>query len=221
MSVFAEFHAPVTAHPLGKFLARYPDVAVDLDRVVPTGVPVYYVWLRGDQLDALVDDLRDDPTVASVSLVGDLPDRTHLRVEWTSVESPLFDLVEENGATMTDVHGAHDGWTFTLRFADQASVATFYESCRGLTMELRQVYEADGFSERDAYDVTPIQMETLLTAYERGYFDIPRGVTLAELAEQLGVSEQAVSERLRRGLTALLVSTLTGPDDESTGRDAD
>jgi predicted transcriptional regulator len=35
---------------------------------------------------------------------------------------------------------------------------------------------------------------------------VPRARTLAELAGELGVTEQAVSERLRRDLSALLAS---------------
>jgi predicted DNA binding protein len=33
-------------------------------------------------------------------------------------------------------------------------------------------------------------------AYERGFFEIPRRVTLDELGEELGISNQSVSERL-------------------------
>jgi predicted DNA binding protein len=43
-----------------------------------------------------------------------------------------------------------------------------------------------------------------LLAYERGFFDIPRRATAADLAAELDVSRQAVSERLRRGYAALV-----------------
>ncbi|WP_249361517.1 helix-turn-helix domain-containing protein [Haloterrigena sp. H1] len=33
-----------------------------------------------------------------------------------------------------------------------------------------------------------------------GYYDIPRGCTTAELADELGISDQAVTERLRRAI---------------------
>lgn len=54
------------------------------------------------------------------------------------------------------------------------------------------------------------QMETLQTALECGYFEVPRGITLKELAKELGCSHQATSERLRRAnnriVTALVRS---------------
>ena len=52
--------------------------------------------------------------------------------------------------------------------------------------------------------LTPTQRETLRLAYERGYYEIPRGTSLMELASDLGVSDQACSERLRRGIQRIL-----------------
>jgi predicted DNA binding protein len=40
----------------------------------------------------------------------------------------------------------------------------------------------------------------LVAAVEEGYFAVPRRTTLVEIAEGIRVSDQAVSERLRRAL---------------------
>lgn len=42
---------------------------------------------------------------------------------------------------------------------------------------------------------------TLLVALDRGYFEVPRRETLSGLAEELGVPDTEVSERLRRAMT--------------------
>jgi len=47
------------------------------------------------------------------------------------------------------------------------------------------------------------QQEALSLAFDRGYFEIPRRVTLVELGDEVGVSDQALSERLRRAQTKL------------------
>lgn len=47
-----------------------------------------------------------------------------------------------------------------------------------------------------------------MLASERGYFDVPRVVTVDELADDLGVSTTSVSERLRRGIDNLVDNTL-------------
>lgn len=49
------------------------------------------------------------------------------------------------------------------------------------------------------YGITEEQQEALIRAYTAGYYTIPRKITAKELADELGVSHQALSERLRRG----------------------
>jgi predicted DNA binding protein len=53
-------------------------------------------------------------------------------------------------------------------------------------------------------DLTEPQREALLLAYEQGYYDSPRTTTLADLADQFGISRQAVSNRLKRGTRQLI-----------------
>jgi predicted DNA binding protein len=47
------------------------------------------------------------------------------------------------------------------------------------------------------------QLETLALAFEQGYFETPREVTLDELAEQLDTPRSTVSYRLRRAVAQL------------------
>ncbi|MFH5801937.1 helix-turn-helix domain-containing protein [Haladaptatus sp. CMAA 1911] len=54
------------------------------------------------------------------------------------------------------------------------------------------IYEASGL-------LTERQREFITEAVERGYYDIPRGCTLVELAERFGVSQSAASGVLHRG----------------------
>nr|WP_084383819.1 helix-turn-helix domain-containing protein [Halalkalicoccus paucihalophilus] len=58
------------------------------------------------------------------------------------------------------------------------------------------------------FGLTPIQRETLLLAIERGYYEIPRQCTTLKLAEELGVSDQAITERLRRAIVTLVSNTV-------------
>jgi predicted DNA binding protein len=57
----------------------------------------------------------------------------------------------------------------------------------------------------------------LARAVQRGYYDVPRRVSLAELARRSGLSDAAVSRRLRRE-TRRLVSETVLSEDPSTDR---
>ncbi|WP_255151370.1 helix-turn-helix domain-containing protein [Halorarius halobius] len=216
MNVFAEFDVPVTAFPLGQFLREHRSVTVELERVVPTAGFVHYLWVEGGDAEAVVSSLVDDGAVASADVVDDLPGRTLLRVDWAGTDAPLFDLIQANGATLVGATGAHDGWTVDLRFPDQGALSTLYDECieRGIDVDLRRSYEAGSPSADDGLGLSDPQQETLATAFRAGYFEVPRRTTIEDLAAEMGVSEQAVSERLRRALSTLLTSTLTGRDDD-------
>lgn len=209
MTVFAEFRAPVSAHPLGRFLAGRPDVAVDVERGVPVGGSTHHVWVGGAGRADLVDELRGTDDVARFAVVDELPDRLLVRFDWESGESPVFGLADEFDATPVGVLGTSNGWSLRFRFADVAALRAFHERSRERVtpLELRRTYDPDGWGGDHGHGLTETQRETLVRAYEAGYFEIPRQVTLMELADRLGVSEQAVSERLRRGLWSLLAAT--------------
>lgn len=57
-----------------------------------------------------------------------------------------------------------------------------------------------------APELTPRQLRALLAAYEAGYYDIPRPVTLKQLAAQLGITTASMSELLRRAEREVVVA---------------
>lgn len=58
--------------------------------------------------------------------------------------------------------------------------------------------------------MTDEQHEALVAGVEGGYFEIPRWVSLAELAKEFRISHQALSERFRRAYRTLVSSQLAG-----------
>ncbi|MDQ2073053.1 helix-turn-helix domain-containing protein [Haloarcula sp. NS06] len=47
-------------------------------------------------------------------------------------------------------------------------------------------------------DLSPRQREVFLTAYEQGYYELPRETTTAAIAEQVGVERRTAEDHLRR-----------------------
>ena len=52
----------------------------------------------------------------------------------------------------------------------------------------------------------------MAVALRRGYFEVPRDCTLAEVAETLEVDKSSASETIRRGTARVLQQFLVGPD---------
>lgn len=80
--------------------------------------------------------------------------------------------------------------------------------------DVRGVYRAGSYNPLD--ELTSVQRETVERALELGYFDIPRTVSMEELAAELDVTPNAVSERLRRAERRLLSALLSGSSGSAT-----
>ena len=69
------------------------------------------------------------------------------------------------------------------------------------------IYELDG-EHRDESALTETQHEALIAAVETGYFDIPQESTLDDLAAELDITYQVLSEHLHRGHKTLIENAL-------------
>jgi predicted DNA binding protein len=119
-------------------------------------------------------------------------------------------VIEGSDAVLLEAEGLGDAWSFRMRFPNHQDLSTFYRQCtdRGFAPELDEVNNPFSSSEDSGVRITEPQREALMTALDKGYFAVPRNITLEELAAELDISDTAFSQRLRRGLTALLSSTL-------------
>lgn len=206
MVLLTTFEIPADAVSLGRALAADPSLRVELDRVVPTErsvLPFFWVW--GGDPTAYERALRKEPIVRSLTRLDSVGDGTLYRAEWDAGASDLIQGFVESKAALVQAEGTVEGGRFQLRFPDRAAAATFQEYCstHEIPARLVQAHDLRG-REPAGPPLTDAQREALALAFERGYFDQPRGVSLGELGETLGVSPQAVGGRIRRGTANLL-----------------
>ncbi len=210
MSTIFEVTVDSTDFALGRALSVDPDVVITLEEVIPTGSRAMpYFWATGERLEAFETAVEDDPTVDAV--------RRHLKVqnsvlyyaEWDErVDDFLSAIAREEGTVLSGV-GAEGTWEFTLQFPDRDHLSRFRERCREheVSLDVRRIYSVDDPAAAE-FDLTDKQRTTLVTAYEEGYFEVPRAVTQQELADELGIRSSAVSETLRRAIGELVAETL-------------
>ena len=207
MTVIAEYVFPPDALPLGEGVEVPRGTRIELERVVPTAQgPLPYVWVEGSDPEGFVASLREGPVVEAVDVLDRHDSVVLLRVRWTGAES-VVEWLARTDAALLDLSGDAEEWL--LRFRTGYDVVEAFDAyCRerGVPFELRRLYEPSDGAAVLGPRVTATQRETLRLAYEGGYYEEPRGTTLAELATELGVGERAVSRRLRRGLRSLLAT---------------
>jgi predicted DNA binding protein len=131
------------------------------------------------------------------------------RTIWDPEVRGFHEILSGEGATLLDAEGENEEWLFRMRFPNREATSRFREACdeRGLSYDVRRIYSLSELPARQ-HDLTDEQREALVAAFEAGYFRVPRDVSLSELAEDLDISPQAASGRLRRGLERVLASAL-------------
>lgn len=220
MSLVATVVVPAAEFPLGSMLEMDEDVTLTVETTVPTSESVVpYVWAPADVADDVLDTLESDRTVAAVSIVDELDDHVLVKISWNDRVNGVLESIRERDVIVTSAVGTETRWTFRLRFPSSEDLSAFYSSCleRDISIELVRLHETDGPSGGRGFGLTTAQRELLVAAYEAGYFDVPRQTTLVELGDRLDVSDSAVSQRLRRGLAALIGSTVAvGADDDGS-----
>lgn len=117
----------------------------------------------------------------------------------------------ETGATLLEATGQDERWELQMRFDDEASLSAFqtYLDENDLHFDLNRLYNPSEPTTDGQSDLTTAQRKTLTTALDAGYYDVPRDIAMDELAETLGVSQQALSKRFRRGYRNLIEDSLT------------
>ena len=211
MSVIASITIPAAEFPLGSLLSPDSDATVSVESTVPTSESVIpYLWVPEDAVENALYELRALRTVSSATVVDEVNDHALVRVEWTDEVNGLLASVRDTTAVVTSATGTAEQWTFRLRFPSYEELSAFYTTCvdRNVSIELVELHEAIGPKNTPRFGLTDGQRDLVLAAYEDGYFDVPRKTTLVDLGEKLEVSDSAVSQRLRRGLSSLIYSTV-------------
>jgi hypothetical protein len=207
---------------LSHALQRTPEMVVVVDCLNGSdAVPLRNLfWASGGDFERFEAALADDPTITAFDCLVDETDARLYRIEYAEglPEVQAYRATVDLDGNILHAENDGDGWLVRMHFPDRDAVSTFCERCWAADFDLRirAVYDQHGEVPRSRYGLTAPQYETLLTALDRGYFSIPRGAALQDVADELGVSSQAASERLRRGMKTLVANTIDTLDEEET-----
>lgn len=216
MSVVGDFTIPTEAFALEQALAVVPEMTIESDHLATHSPQEVFpfLWATGGDFDQFTEALEEDPTVTEFSVATKTEDEVLYRLEWHEDFCSLIHEIVDHHAAIMEASAHDDEWDLRLRFSNEEMVSTFQEHFResGHQFDLLQLYHPTEPRQR-AFGLTAEQHEALVTAVNEGYFTIPRTASTEELSEILGISSNAVSERIRRGSEALIRSGLTIPVD--------
>jgi hypothetical protein len=219
MGLVAEFDIDCRALPLAGVASAVSEATLTLELQFNHGDrPPFLVTVRGGSRRSVEDALDDAYDVGEWTLVGEAGATRRYQVR------PALSLEEQLGERLDDLAGLKalatadaiverirvlpDGWRQTGWFADRdvfVEFSSFWRENAGF--RLHRLTRA-GESEPPGDGLTDRQREALRIAYGRGYFDIPRGASLEDVAAELDISPSSASERLRRAQSRLIEETV-------------
>ncbi|QRV16326.1 helix-turn-helix domain-containing protein [Haloterrigena salifodinae] len=211
MSVIVEFTLDDEDFRLGQVLAEPPDMYIELERIVPTGSSLIpFLWVEGDDTETFEQRVSESEHVTSFTVLDRFDDWVLYRMEWKTEQQDVLEGLEASDAAVLEAYG-NSGWTFRLRFPTHDQVSQFYNYCMEyeIPIDITRSYTLTERSDvAQQFDLSNEQREALVLALQRGYYDTPSDVTMSDLADELGISQQAVSNRIVRGTKKVFERTL-------------
>lgn len=206
MNAIAEYRVAARDFVLGR--AVDPGTSVEIERLIGEGdAAVKYFWVEGGSSTTFGRSLSADTPLVDLELLDEVGSKALFRCRCALDGDSLVRALTANDVTVLYGGGDDSEWRFRLGFPDRGTLSSFQDALVGSdgpALTLDGVYNQVEATTSFDSGLTDRQRETILTAYEEGYFDIPRKITLVDLAGLMGVSDQAVSERMRRGEAKLI-----------------
>ncbi len=219
MSLIAEIRFYSPDLPFMDALATVPSMTLDVEGTVGehSDQPLLIIWAYGGAFEPFEAAIEADETIESVQTVNRLSDRRLYRARVAeSATMVLYPAEAESGISRLSVTVTANGVDSRVRLPDRNALKVFRQICEraDVSFSLRGIYEGEESATNGRHELSKKQREALELAVCEGYFTVPRQITLEELSEQLDISRQAASERIRRGCQKLVSNALNVAADQ-------
>lgn len=214
MPVIVDLDLPAEQFELGRILGMTEDTSIVLETMVPLGertVPFFRVQGTDNGFE---DSVRTHTAVNDIHVVNTHDGEILYALDWDVSEHTFFAGLIERDANILEAQGGAETWTFDLRFQSHEGLSTFQEHCAeyDIPIDVQRLYNPTKPDVGPWYGLTGVQRTSLTRAVEAGYYSVPRQASTKDLAAEFGITDQAVTERLRRGIQNLVSSTLGIPE---------
>ncbi|MFC5972126.1 helix-turn-helix domain-containing protein [Halomarina salina] len=216
MSITVTIHISHDRLALVPTLGRLADVTME---VIPhgntnPGATVFPFRIDYPDPEALEAALDDDPTVEAYDLIDRTGDQSIYYIEHSAETRLISTVVTDVNGFLLHTETTGNGWFVRLLLPDRSALNEIwnYASDQDITLDIIEIYANEDAGGETSYGLTEHQRTALALAYERGYFEEPRDVSLDDLASEMDLSSTAMSGRLRRGIRNLLAATIAEHD---------
>lgn len=212
MTSVIEISVPASQFALGDTLSSVPNAKIEVMRNVTTGPDAVMPIVVFEGADEEIEPaLRADTSVSNMASLAALEKESVYRIEWEDRTEELFHRMFGDHGTVLRARAEDGEWGFRVLCSERESMEHCYDHCRetGIRFQVESIYDPTIAVRPTQYGLSEKQYETLTTALQRGFYEIPSEVTLEELAEEFDVSHQALSERLSRAHKVMITNVVS------------
>jgi predicted DNA binding protein len=181
---------------------KFPDVKMDISYFLPydleKSIGNSVVEVQHHDLDSIIDVIKNHPSVFEFNLMERNENRIKFNVK--TKDPYLLYAVIQCGVLVNfpvNVRDGHAYWRLISSRDRIDKLLTLFED-KGVKFELLRIGKAPYDLDDDATKLTLEESKVLNKAIEMGFFEIPRKISLEELANNLGKSKSALSVMLRK-----------------------
>ena len=150
------------------------------------------------KIEEIIEDIKTHPSVLEFSVLETFENRVKINIK---TEDPfLLYAIIKNGIIIDFPIRISEGlaiWKLIATRKRINNLLLLFEE-RKINFYLLRILNSDYSIDEDENRLNPEEFQLIQKAIKLGFFDVPRRISLEELANQMGKSKSALSVRLRK-----------------------
>ena len=180
----------------------YPDTELDILNFFPydfeRNIGNAIIDIKHYKIDQIIQRLKNHPSVFEFNVL--IRKDNHARINIKTTNPYLLFIVIKCGGIVNFPIKVRDkilSWTLISTRKQLDDILTLYDE-KNIKYSIRQISNTPTQLEENAFELSFDESKILDTAIKSGFFEVPRKISLEELASNLGLSKSWTSELLRK-----------------------
>ncbi len=187
---------------ISELFENFPDLKMEISYFLPydleKSIGNSIIEIMHYNIDSIIQEIKNHPSVFEFSILEQEVRKVKFNVK--TKDPYLLYAVIKCGVLINFPVRVKDGYAYWRLISSRKSIdrlLTLFEQ-RNIDFELLRIGKSPYILEDDKHKLTYDQSNVLDKAISLGFFEIPRNISLEELANKLGKSKSALSVMLRK-----------------------
>lgn len=187
---------------LSEIFKKYRDVEIIISNFLPYDFEEFIANAIIDiihyRIDEIIEDMKIHPSLLEITVLEKYENRAKINIK--TRDPFLLYAIIKNGILIDFPIRISEGiaiWKLVATRKRINDLLLQFED-RSINFSLLRILNSDYSINEDNNELNPEESQVIRKAIKLGFFDVPRRISLEELANELGKSKSALSVRLRK-----------------------